>query len=253
MSETLTWHRLWLLIRGDAIADYRFVLMASGAIAALSFLSSLGALNEPGDFYGGWFAGLITVAGPIYASMSFRELHDKSRNDAYLLLPASSLEKTLARLLRSTVGFVVYMLLLMTVCSVLNEGIKWLVFGRTNPLFIPDSPAVWRAIGVFMVVQAPFFLGAAWFRRLHFIKTWLVLTAIPVALGCLAVGTLWLLYGNLDLVLRNEDVNNYYLAHQTLFDAVNSSLEFLLFIVLPLFCWYVAWLRVKETQVSHGV
>jgi hypothetical protein len=25
------------------------------------------------------------------------------------------------------------------------------------------------------------------------------------------------------------------------------------FVVLPPFCWFVAWLRVTETQVSHGI
>ena len=28
---------------------------------------------------------------------------------------------------------------------------------------------------------------------------------------------------------------------------------FAYFFVLPLFCWFVAWLRVTETQVSHGI
>ena len=25
------------------------------------------------------------------------------------------------------------------------------------------------------------------------------------------------------------------------------------YFVLPLFCWFVAWLRVTEAQVSHGI
>jgi hypothetical protein len=252
MSGAVTWRRLWLLIRSDAIADYRFVLMASGAIAALLFLSALGAQEDATDFYTGWFAGFVMIAGSLYASMSFRELHDKNRNDAYLLLPASSAEKTLARLLRSTVGFAVYALILVTVCSWLTEGVRWLVVGRANPVFTPTAPVVWHSLGIFLVVQAPFFLGAAWFRRMHLLKTWLVLTGIPVVLGCLGFGTLWLLYGD-DLALSNVDLDNYYLAHQAIFDAMQLSLEFLLFIALPVFCWYVAWLRVKETQVSHGV
>jgi hypothetical protein len=38
-----------------------------------------------------------------------------------------------------------------------------------------------------------------------------------------------------------------------LFDALLVTLKILYFVGLPLLCWYVAWLRVKETEVSHGV
>jgi hypothetical protein len=253
VSDTLSWRRLWLLMRSDAIADYRFVLTATASIAALVFISSLGAQSDAADFYEGWFAALVTVAGPVYTSLSFRELHDKTRNEAYLLLPASSLEKTLARLLRSTVGFVVYLLVLMMLSSVVNEGVKWLVLERTNPLFNPAALATWQAVGVFVVIQSMFFLGAAWFRRMHFLKTWLTLIAIPTVLGCVAIGVLWLFYGHMDLVLEENDVMNIYLAHQDTFDAMAVLGKLLLFVALPVFCWYVAWLRVKETQVSHGV
>jgi hypothetical protein len=159
VSDTLTLRRLWLLLRSDAITDYRFVGMSAAAIAALLFLFSLPERSS-GQFYVGWFATLLFTLGPIYVSASFRELHDKSRNEAYLLLPASALEKTLARLLRSSVGFVAFLLIIVTVGSFVNEGAKWLLLDRSAPVFNPFALGVWQAIGVFVPVQAMFFLRA---------------------------------------------------------------------------------------------
>ena len=228
---------------------------ARGLCAALftSTIVSLCHAQSAAEFYKGWFAALVTIAGPVYASLSFRELHDKARNEAYLLLPASSLEKTIARLLRSTVGFIVYLLLLTMLSSAVNEGIKWLVFGRTNPLFNPLELETWQVIGLFVVIQSMFFLGAAWFRRMHFLKTWLTLIAIPTVLGCVAIAIAWLLYGHANFTFEDGDLMNFYLAHQNTFDALKVLGRLLFFVALPLFCWSVAWLRVKETQVSHGV
>ena len=44
-----------------------------------------------------------------------------------------------------------------------------------------------------------------------------------------------------------------YLGHMTLFDLGGEAVKLVYYFVLPLFCWFVAWLRVRETQVSYGV
>ena len=38
-----------------------------------------------------------------------------------------------------------------------------------------------------------------------------------------------------------------------LFDGTVLFLKVLCFGIMPPFCWYVAWLRVRETQVSYGI
>jgi hypothetical protein len=257
VSETLTWKRFWLLVRSDAIADYRFVAIVSAAIAGLMLLSALNAGSNAFSFYETWFTGLLFFGGQVIASFSFRELHDKTRNEAYLLLPASALEKTLARLFRSTVAFVAYLVVFTTIASLVIEGIKWAVLGRANPVFTPFAPAIWQRLDVFIVVQSLFFLGAAWFRRLHFVKTLAALTLAPIALGIIGGTLLRLVLGERPEVafsgLSERGFYNLYLAHQLAFDSAFVALKVLVFVALPLFCWYVAWLRVKEAQASDGV
>jgi hypothetical protein len=85
------------------------------------------------------------------------------------------------------------------------------------------------------------------------------LTAIPIALMCFAAIIMNLVFGDLNLSEMSipgdagDAFENYYRAHEGLFDACLVVLRVLLFFVLPVFCWWVAWLRVKETEVSHGV
>ena len=257
MNEVLNPRRLWLLIRSDLVADYRTDAIVCGTLTAVMLLISMFTVaqgNETSTYYLSWYYGGLFIWSPIVASFSFRELHDKARNEAYLLLPASALEKMLARLLGTTVVFFLFLLIFMSVASALIEGINLLVFGRRNGLFNASHEAVWAPVGHFLVVVSLYFLGAAWFRKLHYIKTALTLTVIPIGLICLAAFVAWMVFdGSGSFQISEREGRSFYLAYRGLFDALLVALQILYFVVVPLFCWYVAWLRVKETEVSHGV
>jgi hypothetical protein len=258
VSETFNLRRLWLLLRGDFIADWRVDAIVCGTLTAVMLIVSMITVLQGGEsenFYLSWYFGGLFIWGPIAASFSFRELHDKARNEAYLLLPASSLEKMVARLLQATIVFFAFLVIFMTVASVLVESVNLLVFGRRNGFFNASQEAVWAPVGHSLVVVSLYFLGAAWFRKLHFLKTALTLTALPIALGCFAAAVAWLVFEATSglQIQRGPEAYDFYIAHQGLFDALLAALKILYFAGLPLFCWYVAWLRVKETEVSHGV
>lgn len=260
MNETFDIHRLWLLIRADLVSDYRPMLMITATLAGLMLLGSMFTVYQDGQneyYYFGWYAGALFIWGAIGASLSFTELHDKTKNEAYLLLPASALEKTVARLLGATVIFLGFVLVFLTLASAIIESLNLAVFGRRNGFFNPFDQGVWVPVGWFLVAVSLYFLGAAWFRKLHFVKTALTLTAIPIALSIFAMFVTRIVFGEIftDISINLPDANfyNYYLAHQGLFDALLWILKFAGFVVVPVFCWYVAWLRVKETETSHGV
>ena len=112
MNDVFSPQRLRLLIRGDLVAGYRSVLVVSGALATYG-----GALRD-GDFYRRYFGLALFVWGLVASSRAFRPLHDRTRNEAYILIPASALEKMLARLLAVTVGLVAYLLVFIGLVSV---------------------------------------------------------------------------------------------------------------------------------------
>ena len=256
MNEHFSWYRLGLLIRNDVLSSYRFYLNAFAVLAIAMMLNSIPAAGfglMKAGFYYGWFSGLVVVWGSIHASLMFNELYDKKRNEAWLLLPASALEKTTARYLYGSVFFILLILVFVTVASLLLEGFNMAVFGRNNGLFNPFHARVWNDIGVFMVIQPVFFLGGAWYRRARWFKT--VLTVFLIALGlCLIAavaflilfagyfhGGSWILPSDINLSGSglNEDV-------ALMFDGTLIFLKVLCFGAMPLFCLYVAWLRVRR-------
>ena len=257
MNETLSLPRLWYLLRGDLITGYRSLLISSAGVAAVILVVAMLTMIVHSDYTGfsSFHRAAFTIAlftwGIVASSHAFLSLHDKTRNEAYLLLPASALEKTLARLLAVTVGMVAYLLIFSTVVSVIVESLNLLFFGVRRPFFDPLDPIVWDYISLYIVVQSLYFLGAAWFRRAHFIKTTLAITVAFIALTVLALIALRIAFADLWSVAWDIPY-----AFEALHDWLTGPAEKILFAVkllLPIACWCIAWLRVSEAQTSDGV
>jgi ABC-type antimicrobial peptide transport system permease subunit len=249
VSASFTWRRVALLLRVDALLHARLLLVQSAAVAAVLLLLSLvlrGLAEDAMSNYRGAWLVLLFAWGPIVASFAFRELHDKTRNANWLLVPASALEKIVARGIWVTFGAFVFLLLYMTLVSALIEALHALAFGSARPLFHPLQGSVWTPFGHFLVVVSLYFAGAAWFRRAQFFKTTLVLAVIPIVL----------------IVLLREDLTATAMAWFLELGAWGDpgvrrftlvALQLLYFVALPAFCWFLVWLRIRESQVSHGI
>jgi hypothetical protein len=259
MSEQLSWPRLKALLRNESLGEYRTWLIASAVTAGALLIGAVVTVNNgssDGPYYRFAFFAVLGVWGTIHTSLVFSALHDKSKNTAFLLLPASALEKTLAPLLTTTVILVAYLLAFTTIASVAIEAINWLVYRRTNDLFHPFEPETWAGVTRYLVVQSWFFLGAAWFRRAHFLKTLLTIWIGSLCLLGLTVAAA-LIAGiatfTPDGFLVQASLREWLFVPNPFTSAIRFSLAVLWLVALPVFCWVVAWLRVSETQVSHGV
>ena len=254
MNHILSPPRLGYLLRGDLITGYRSLLVSSAGLAVVILVV---AMIAPSDYHGfsSFHRAAFTIAlftwGIVATSRAFVSLHDKTRNEAYLLLPASALEKTLARLLTVTVGFVLYLLVLSTLVSVVVESLNLLFFGSRHRIFDPFDPIVWERVTLYIVVQALYFLGAAWFRRGHFMKT-----TLAVTLGCIALTALTLIALRIafaDLWAVAWDIDYALESLRDWFAGTGSEVLFAVKLLLPIACWCIAWLRVSEAQTSDGV
>ncbi len=246
MNDQLSPRRLGLLLRSDLLRDQRMLLIVSAIVAVLALFGPAGAVYltyTSADFYRTVFLIALFTVGTITTSMAFSDLHGRATSAAFLLLPATALEKTVARLLMSTVVLIGYLLLFTTALSLLVEVLKLVAFGGENVLFSPFDPVAWSVLPHYLVVQSLFFLGAAWFRRLNYIKTLLALVVIVAGLSAFGVGVTWSIGEGVQVQ------GDYYVD----FDWIVWPLYYTYLVGLPLFCWFVAWLRVKETQVRHGV
>jgi hypothetical protein len=112
-----------------------------------------------------------------------------------------------------------------------------------------------RVYGNYLVSQGIFFLGAAWFRKHSLFKTVLVLFGLSVILG------LWGLLGARLLFWELFTGNAFQLntlaampgVSYTFMRVAESVARIIYWGLLAPFCWILAWLRVREAEVHHGV
>ena len=264
MNDTFSTRRLWLLLRGDFITGWRPLLTISAALAGVILVAAMIVPTRhafDADFHGGpvFHRALFTAAlflwGAIASSRAFRPLHDKTRNEAWLLLPATALEKMLARLLAVTVGLVAWLLVFCTAVSVVVESLNLLLVGERHAFFDPFDPVVWDRISLYIVLQSLYFLGGAWFRRAHFIKTTLAITLATVALAVLAVITFRIAFGDIHMNVHLHTRNLSYVleAEPWLYSGTADAVLLVFKVLLPVACWCIAWMRIEEAQVSDGV
>ena len=264
MNDIFSARRLWHLLRGDFIAGYRSLLMISGALAGIIFVAAMIAptghafdadFHDGPSFHRALFTAALFVWGIIASSRAFRPLHDKTTNEAWLLLPASALEKMLARLLAVTVGLVVWLLVFSTVVSVVVESLNLLFVGKRHAFFNPFDPIVRERVSLYIVLQSLYFLGGAWFRRAHFIKTTVAITLAAIGLAALAAVTARITFANLDVHVGLHIRNLSYglTVEPYLHSGAADTALFVVGILLPVACWCIAWMRIAENQVSHGV
>jgi hypothetical protein len=250
VSDQFSLQRLGWLLRNDVMRSYRSTLVISGTAALVALAVSVGIAyyDEVGStalFYRIFFLAALFAWGTIATSSSFSDLHGRGTNMAFLLLPASALEKTLSRLLIYTVGLIAYLLAFTTVLSFVLEGINTLWFGTRREFFTPLDDVAWLLMPHFIITQALFFLGAVWFRKVQFVKTVGSVIGIAIGLCAIAAGLAWMVGPT-----RCLNAECY---EQLWLDWVIDAAPVAYFYLLAPFCWFVAWLRVRETQVSHGI
>jgi hypothetical protein len=246
VNDQLSLQRFAWLLRNEALRNYRSWALVSGTVALLALLlSALGAWdgNVGNNFYEALFIATLFVLGTTATSQVFADLHGRGTNAAFLLLPASALEKTAARLVVHTVALFVYLLVFTTVLSLVLEGINAALFGVRREFFSPLDRVAWSIAPHYLVVQSLFFLGAAWFRKLQFVKTVGAVLAIAIGWSLVAVA--------IALVLRATSIDQL-VVHDPV-DWLREYAPVVYYLVVPAFCWFVAWLRVTEAQVSHGI
>jgi hypothetical protein len=258
VSEQLEISRLIQLLRVDLIARHRILLVASGAVTAAVVLFAIlmpHLFQAPQAVFSGLAVIAILVSGPIVASFSFNELHSKSRNEAYLLVPASALEKMVCRLLLAVLLFPLAVLVFVFLLSIVVALIRVLIVGGAFAVFSPWPLLDLRLIGFVIVNQSIFFLGAAWFRKQQYFKTILTCTGLTIAVLFFVSLVIRLFFGDVWSVGFDADVQ-----WRTLYEDLAGSMSVLgilfkalYYFGLPIFCWAVSWMRIRETQVSHGL
>ncbi len=262
MNQVLDIKRLGFLARRDMIDGWRGNAIASGAVAGSMFLLVvLQALfdGQQSMDYSSYLIGTLIIWGSISASLAFTSLHDKTKNENYLMLPASSVEKTLVRLLSVSVATPIFIMILISLASLIAEGVTAIFFHTYFAALNPFQGMFFKILGYVIIIQSVFFLGAAWFKKAHFIKTILTLILFSIVLGIVGAFMFRLLFASYFEGFYNPKMIHFDmgLMMESEFPSLMNTLHIIgkvfLYGLLAPFCWVIAWLRVKETQSSDGV
>lgn len=264
LQEHFSWKRLFLCIKRDIKPNSRSMYVVFGALTGvLLIMSAMDLFFGEGspDYHREIFDSILFIGGFIFASGVFKEIHHKETNQGYLMLPASALEKVLSRLLLVTAGWVFFTLLWFTAFTALSEGLNSLILGRSHKLFNPFTTEVGSQVAHYTVLQSVFLLGAIYFRKLHFFKT--VLTGAVCALlfsllAGLLVRFVFADYFSSTLIIGNgEGISSISDELNAVFMVLSVRLaplrDFLYWVVFPLFCWTLVYIRFREVQVKDGV
>ncbi len=251
-------------LAGRTFAErWRGTLITSGVILGVLLLQTVVPLifgESPSPEYYVYAIGALILWGSIEASTAFNSLYKKPENEAFLLLPASALEKTIVPLLYVSLVLPVFIVALIYLGSVISEGLTVLVLPGEGfaPLGIWNEG--WLRMILYTIVgQSVFFLGSAWFKKSCWWKTFLSITILGLGIAFAGSGLIWVFFSDLmshPFSFNSHDLNNLSVQFdnwESFAKGVTIFGKVLFFGVLAPFCWITAWLRIKEAQSSDGV
>ena len=225
-----------------------------------SFAAQYSQMGFGPAVYTSLFPNFLLLGGLIITSLSFADdMFSKNGQQEWLMLPATSLEKFLAKGLLSAFAYPIALIVLFFLASVITEPIQLLFFGNGVTLFNPFTREVASQLALYWVWQSIFLLGATYFHKGHFFKTILSLGAIGIAFAILALVFVKIIFSiKYGTSLRTFDV--IFSFDSLLFQPASGSLgafrilgRLLYFVALPVFCWVTAFFRVEEVQATDAV
>ena len=248
--------RIYLMLRNTIVLN-RFSLMFAGAAVAgtLLFISLLDALGPCRPrLHQHLYLAVLFLGGLLLTSRSFKGLHDPVDSLPWLLLPASMLEKALARILLTTFVYVAGSMVFYILFSIVSEGLNYLVVKRHHLLFNPFDPMVLRGALSYMAIQAPFLLGAVYFRKHALSKTILSILAFSLifGLGVLVAGRIILGDQLAGLVSETHtpsaEFNVAWMQLAKFGRTAAGAAKTVFWFVIPVVCWTTCYFRLKETE-----
>ncbi|MHC1693050.1 MAG: hypothetical protein AB9828_08490 [Sphaerochaetaceae bacterium] len=206
--------------------------------------------------YAGSFPGFLFLGGFIVTSVFFtNDMFSKKGQHNWLMLPASSTEKFLAKAIITAGIYPLAITALFTISSLLIETILLVVFHDPFTMFSPFTSAVGWMLLHYVVTQSVFLLGATYFRKAHFIKTILSIGLLAIFIGLIAALFARIAFAPYFSGLFRPMECETMVALETI--PGQGTLEVIMNILywglLAPFCWCVSYLRVKEVQATDAI
>lgn len=247
MNQIIDLNRIKYLIRKDILQICRSIPVGTAAIMGIiilkSFLEALLGDKESVKTAYNAIQTYIIIGGLILTSYAFQEMHKKEKCDDYILIPASAFEKTFTRFVLTSILLPLYIIVIVLLAKGIAGIVNALAFKFPIELYNPFNAKLGRFLLEYLIIQQIVFLGAAWFRKMHLVKT--ILACIVFAA---VFGLPLLITGIMFIGIEGSEMGIIgYLK------VLANIGEVFFYGFLAPFCWVVAWMRVREVQSHYGV
>jgi len=256
--------RIGYLLKRDTSRRWKDYLITIGGFCGFFLLAMVIAAKTGGlesKVHYGNFASILFIFGFIFTSTAFREAHKKLLNHNYLMLPASTLEKFIGKLLLYSAGFAVASVVIYWIFSLIANLVIEVFLGAYYPSFFIFDKFIWQMVGHYLILQSVFMLGAVWFRKNNFIKTIIALVLFSIIMSLISSLVTWIVFNDYFWTLVRGDFN-FNIDFSTGFDMNRLELfgsgavtlfKIIYFGLLAPLCWFGSWLKLKELEVQDGV
>ncbi|WP_347159508.1 hypothetical protein [Pontibacter chitinilyticus] len=249
MNTELNFKRLGLFMRRQLYLNFASLWTALAAILGLLFIiSAIVLYSRPATVMGlpgllglrNFYLVVFMLAGYVFTSKVFDEMHAPQKSFMFLTLPVSAAEKLLSAWLITSPVYVLLFCLVFLLLSLFDS----LFIGQLDALPYLFDVHFFNCIKVYMVTQAVFLLGATAFRGNNFLKTLLALIVLAMLIGAYGASLGYLLFGDGTHQVR-------------LGGELRETTEYIFTKIIPALFWWVlapflvvvSYFKLKERQV----
>lgn len=256
--------RILSLMRLSFVEQRKAAAIAAGAtfagLTVIYILSLIGGRSW--GFHEGFFPLVLLIGGTIVTSLAFIDLHLPEKSQAYLMIPVSAAERVVERILTTNLFFILAVSLAYGLFSVVAAGLGELLIGRSFGFYLPVSGEGLEAVKGYALIHAVFLFGAVYFRRKNLLKTLLSLAVLGMVMAFFSAFLGWIAFGDYremavtgifsGMTIDNNLVTSQMVRFADLARTVARVGRFLTYAFTPIL-WVLTWLRLRETEVVHGV
>ncbi|RDV11046.1 hypothetical protein DXT99_25595 [Pontibacter diazotrophicus] len=247
MNTELNFKRLGFFLKRQLYLNFSSMWIAIGAILGLLLIISalFAYFNDNPDIVlnlRNLYLVVYMLGGYIFTSKVFDEMHAPQKSYMFLTLPVSAAEKLLAAWFITSPVYVVVAGLVMVLLSFISASLA----GNVEAFPYLFDETFFNCVGVYMVTQAVFFLGATTFRSNNFLKTVLALIVVALLIAAYTGLLGYILFGNSGMRFEEGKANEF---EKTAEFVTNTVIPFLFWFVFAPFLLLVSYFKLKERQV----
>lgn len=243
MNNLFSIDRFWLLLKGTIVENkYKDLRLALVMMAVIAFFAEFGIycfnysiINFP-----------VVAVAIFIASVSFKRLGDLASGINYLMIPASTVEKTAVNIIYTQL----YLFVILTISALIGyyagQVLHFLTMEDfTNGATLHFAPINFENFGWYLLIltfwQSVAIFGSVYFKKLAIVKTLLTIGAYGMVLIFFWISLAAILS---NFVEFDTQLNfNWHITNN------GASIVMLIaHIVGILFFWFMTYLRLRETE-----